>query len=256
MSECIVLPLEIQPQPDDVTCGPTCLHAVYRHLGDDVSLAEVIRTSPQLRGPDGEANRGTLAVMLGCHALDRGYRAELYTYNVRVFDPTWFPDDERRPADSAHLRERLVAQAAFKRRDDPGLALATEWYLRFLDGGGRILLRDLSGSLVARFLRRGLPVLTGLNSTYLYHSAREFGPNDDEDDVRGEPVGHFVVLCGYDAAHRRVRVADPLRDNPAFNDHVYEVGMNRLLASIMLGALTHDANLLVLEREPHGAAPT
>ena len=27
---------EIQRQPDDVSCGPTCLHAVYRYFGDEL----------------------------------------------------------------------------------------------------------------------------------------------------------------------------------------------------------------------------
>ena len=38
--------LEIQAQPDDLTCGPTCLHAVYRYFGDDVSIV------PREKPPD------------------------------------------------------------------------------------------------------------------------------------------------------------------------------------------------------------
>ena len=26
--------LDIRPQPDQTTCGPTCLHAVYRYFND------------------------------------------------------------------------------------------------------------------------------------------------------------------------------------------------------------------------------
>ena len=32
------LVLDMPGQPDDSTCGPTCLHAVYRYHGDDVPL--------------------------------------------------------------------------------------------------------------------------------------------------------------------------------------------------------------------------
>ena len=28
------LPVEILPQPDETTCGPTCLHAVFRYFGE------------------------------------------------------------------------------------------------------------------------------------------------------------------------------------------------------------------------------
>lgn len=70
------LDLEMLPQPNDTTCGPTCLQAVYRYYGDDVGLGEVIAQVPSLTAG------GTLAVMLAGHALRRGYRATIYTYNL------------------------------------------------------------------------------------------------------------------------------------------------------------------------------
>jgi hypothetical protein len=239
------LRLDIQTQPDDTTCGPTCLHAVYRFYGDAVSLQDVIDTAPII--PSEQGSRGTLAVMLGCHALRRGYRARLFTFNLKVFDPTWFPVTSDRPGDSATLREKLRAQFAAKDPGDPRLALATGSYIEFLDRGGEIWLRDLSSTLLSKFLRRGRPVLTGLSATYLYRCAREFGPADDYDDIRGEPAGHFVILCGYDADTRCVQVADPMRDNPAYNSLVYDVPIARLVGAIMLGVLTYDANMLVIE---------
>ncbi|MEP0845702.1 MAG: peptidase-C39 like family protein, partial [Phycisphaerae bacterium] len=108
------LPFEIQPQPDDATCGPTCLHAVYRYFGDCLDLHQVISEVPTL--PDG----GTLAVLLGCHALRRGYRVTIYTYNLQVFDPTWFADPR------TDLRAKLSAQLALK--GDRRLAAASRGY--------------------------------------------------------------------------------------------------------------------------------
>lgn len=78
------LDFDIQSQPDEVTCGPTCLHALYQYYGEDISLKQVIREVKQLKAG------GTLAVMLGNHALQRGYKAYIYTYNLNVFDPSWF----------------------------------------------------------------------------------------------------------------------------------------------------------------------
>ena len=37
------LQFDILPQPDDCTCGPTCLHAVYRYFGDEIPLTQVVR---------------------------------------------------------------------------------------------------------------------------------------------------------------------------------------------------------------------
>ena len=78
------LQLEILPQPNDTTCGPTCLHAVYRYLGEELPLHQVIAETQALQ------EGGTLAVMLGCHALRRGFDVAIDTFNLQVFDPTWF----------------------------------------------------------------------------------------------------------------------------------------------------------------------
>ncbi|MFY9345122.1 MAG: hypothetical protein WAT39_21715 [Planctomycetota bacterium] len=235
------LHLDILPQPDDFTCGPTCLHAVYRYWGDEVPLrslvAEVERT------PSG----GTADVLLANHALARGYRATIFTYNLRIFDPTWF-------ADGVDLRERLRRQGEAKSAQRPGLEQLTAAWLEFLDRGGVLRFVDLSPTVLRRWLRRGVPILTGLSSTYLYRSSREFGPGDDDDDVRGEPQGHFVVLCGYRRARRSVLVADPWLENPMAPAAHYEVSLDRVVGAILLGVLTHDANLLMIE--PGVAAPT
>lgn len=234
------LRLEMLPQPDDVTCGPTCLHAVYRSFGDDVSLASLITRIPRVEGG------GTASVILGCDALSRGHSADLYSYNLTVFDPTWFPRDASQPADPSLLARKLMEQRDAKADRHPKLAAITPFYLEFLSMGGRIFMHDPTSRLISGLLRRG-PVLTGLSSTFLYRSSREWGPNDEPDDIRGEPQGHFVVLCGYDAKKRSVTVADPLEDRPDFRSRTYTVGMARLVGATTLGVLTYDANLLLIE---------
>lgn len=226
------LELEILPQPDMTTCGPTSLHAVYRYYGDSIPLHQVIAEIPQLE------EGGTLAVVLGCHALRRGYSALIYTFNLQVFDPTWF---DGRPVD---LAERLRAQLAAK--SSPKLAIATHSYLEFIERGGTVRMHDLTSELIRRYLRRGVPILTGLSATYLYQEAREIGSNCQPDDIRGVPTGHFVVLCGYDQPQREVLLADPLQPNPIAPAQVYHVGMDRLRCAILLGIMTFDANLLIV----------
>lgn len=239
----VVLPLEIERQPDDVTCGPTCLHAVYSYWGDTASLGEVVETVRTL--DDDDEGRGTLGVNLGVHALGRGYGAVLYTYNLRMFDPTWFTGEVA--ARPALLREKLIAQGEAKGGADTKLAAATRSYVEFLDQGGVVRFEDLTSRLISGHITAGRPVLTGLSATYLHRAPREFGADDDEDDIRGFPAGHFVLLHGYDPRRREVHVADPLEDNPAFASRNYTVPMSRLVPAIMLGVLTHDANLLVID---------
>ncbi len=232
------LHVDILPQPDQTTCGPTCLHAVYRYYGDDQELSEVIGRTPKL------ATGGTLAVMLGCDALRRGYRAIIHTYNLHVFDPTWFVRG------GVDLTERLRRQCELKQADTK-LVVATGAYLEFLMLGGTIAWRDLTGALLRKYLRRGAPILTGLSSTYLYQEAREVPPTDQPDDLAGLPAGHFVVLSGYDKRSRTVQIADPLADNPT-EAHHYAVSTERVVCSILLGVLTYDANFLVVE--PRGGS--
>jgi hypothetical protein len=225
--------LEILPQPDQFTCGPTCLQAVYRYYGDSVPLPKVIDEIPQLE--DG----GTLAVVMACHALARGYQATIYTYNVNVFDPTWFADG------SALLAERLAAQE--KAAESKRVKMACREYLDFIRLGGKLRMEDLTSELIRRFLKNSTPILTGLSATYLYRAKREFGRESIPDDVRGAPVGHFVVLCGYDQSNRTVLVADPLHPNPFATEQTYAVEIDRLKNAILLGIVTHDANLLIIE---------
>ena len=226
------LRLQITPQPDDTTCGPTCLHAMYRYFGDDISLKQVLREVPSLR------QGGTLGVMLANHALARGYKASIYTYNLMIFDPTWFQSD-------VDLRKKLAmrkkATLSAKQR------LALEQYLEFIECGGRIYLEDLRRGLLRKFLKRRLPILTGLNSTFLYRTMRVRGDDMADDDIRGEVVGHFVVLCGYNQAHHTVTVADPYSENPYSHTHYYDAELDRVVCSVLLGVMTYDANFLIIE---------
>jgi hypothetical protein len=228
------LDIRILPQPDDVTCGPTCLQAVYRQLGRSMDLAQIIS---EVRGlPEG----GTLAVYLGNHALKLGLKARVYTYHLKIFDPSW------RGLAPDQLAAKLEAQLEFKQGKK--FEVASRAYIRFLQLGGEIVFDDLTPELFDIPFDAGLPVLTGLSATYLYDTRREFTNRHNRtvyDDLRGEPAGHFVVLCG--RQDNKIRVADPYLGNPlADESHYYDVGVQRLIRAILLGVMTYDANLLVI----------
>lgn len=225
--------IRIEAQPDDDTCGPTALHAVYDHFGEGLSLQRVIQEVHHLE--DG----GTLAVFLGLHALKQGYHARIHSYNLRVFDPTW----DTLPPDL--LRKKLIAQTRFK--EGKKLHAACLAYSRFLKMGGELRFDDPTPALLQRYFDADLPVLAGLSATYLYKSKRELTGNNGQsvlDDLRGKPMGHFVVLCGMEG--KQVRVADPYQDNPLSEGRFYNVHIGRLINSILLGIVTYDANLLIL----------
>jgi len=235
------LVLDILPQPDDSTCGPTCLHAVYGFHGVSMDLHRVIAEVTPL------ATGGTLGVFLGIHGLRQGFSAKIYTYNLDIFDPTWF---DKSPEELSGLLRRQAEVKGSAR-----LRTATAAYVEFLERGGVIRHPELRPDLIRRHLVDGHPILTGLSATYLYGCAREVdeGGKLRYDSVRGDPMGHFVVLHGYDADTDSVLVADPLHEN-AFGSHNYRVGMLRLLGAILLGVLTYDGNLLVIAPGAEGDA--
>lgn len=240
--------LDIQAQPTDESCGATCLHSLYRFYGlDHASLPQLIKEIGRL--PTG----GTLAEILAVHALERGFDATIYTFHLQVFDPTWFASDGE-IHDVETIAFRLKEQLRFKRRHTR-LRAATRATLRFLQLGGRLKLEDLTPALLTRYLSEGVPIITGLSSTFLYRAQRELPSTSTPDDVRGEPQGHFVMLVGYDSDRREVLVADPLDQNPPFYTSKYRLDIDRLVNAILLGVFTHDANLLVITPRAHPQGP-
>lgn len=235
-----MLDLKINTQPDDETCGPTCLHAIYQYYQSSESLEQTILNVKRSR------SGGTLAAFLGRHALERGLNSLIYVNNLDVFDPTWF---KHHAADPTYLIQKLEAQLHHK--NDPAIQESSLAYIDFLSKGGAVRYQTLTVSLLKHFFKQNIPILTGLSATYLYNSSREsFTPDGRAiyDDIRGTPCGHFVVLCGYDEKHRRVIVADPHRENPLSHNNYYKVSSNHLINAIHLGVYTHDANLLIISQ--------
>lgn len=225
---------EILRQPTDTSCGPTCLHAIYAWHGKQVNVETLIEAVPTL--PHG----GTLAVYLGIDALRRGFEARLYSCNLRVLDPSWFPGKP------AQLLGKLAASREVResRREREELrALET-----FVDCGGELGMEPVTRDLLRRHLAgpSPSPILTGLSATFLYRDCRENPVTGDPDDLRGQPEGHFVVLFGYDRPAKEVMVHDPYPHTPFEGNHRYAVHIDRLINAILLGVLTFDANILVI----------
>lgn len=233
----------IMRQPDDITCGPTCLHSIYEYYAKGNNLDDVVKEVPMLRGG------GTLGSLLGIHALRRGFNVWIYSYNLNIFDPSWFKDGLGRDELIAKLRAQSLVKRGTK------LRIAIQAYIEFLEAGGEIKFEDLTSSLLSAYLLQGIPLLTGLSSTYLYKSVREFGKHMVPDDIRGEPQGHFVVLTSYDPAENAVTIADPYHPESLDYGHVYRINMEHLVCSILLGVVTYDGNLIVITQPSSRNSP-
>jgi Peptidase C39 family. len=181
------LKLNMLAQPDDTTCGPTCLQAVFNYYGLNYSLDDVIDSVDVLE--DG----GTLEVLLGIEALTRGFDATLYSFNLKKFDPSW------KGLSAMQLYDKLEQQLQYKQGKK--FTVATRAYQRFLKMGGNVQIDTLTPDLLDRYFDQDCPILTGLSATYLYQNKREYTDRQNKsvyDDLKGDPMGHFVVLCGMD----------------------------------------------------------
>lgn len=231
--------LTINTQPDDETCGPTCLHAIYGYYGLYDDLHHIID------GLERSLSGGTLTPTLGKHAAAKGFDTTLYVNNVELFDPTWFTQGA---SENDALIAKLKEQMKFKK--NKRMLQSSRAYIQYLQVGGTVRFETINGTLLKSYFKQKIPILTGLSATYLYRSARErFSPDGHScyDDIQGTPCGHFVVLCGYDETNRQIVVADPHRENPLSHDNYYKVSSYRLINAIMLGVLTYDAHLLIIQ---------
>ncbi|MEZ5392859.1 MAG: hypothetical protein R2724_08270 [Bryobacterales bacterium] len=73
-------------------------------------------------------------------ALRYGFQPTLYSYNLRVFDPSW------RRLSAAGLQDKLTQRAAYV--TSPKLKRATTAYRDFLVKGGRLRFADLTRDLL------------------------------------------------------------------------------------------------------------
>ncbi|MDI1351290.1 MAG: peptidase-C39 like family protein [bacterium] len=232
-----MLNIKIDAQPNDETCGATCLHAIYRHYGYDTSLEEVILSLKK------SISGGTLAPYLGVHALERGFTASVLVNNMDIFDPTWFEHSEA----SVNLSVKLEEQLQYKPNE--GISQASLAYQEFLHAGGIIKFKFLSIDLLMEYFSYHLPIITGLSATYLYNTPREYFENGKSifDDIKGTPCGHFVIIMGFDPIHRQIVVADPFQANRMSGNCYYRVSAHRLINAILMGMITYDANLLIIQ---------
>lgn len=238
--------IEILPQPTDETCGATSLHAIYQYYGMHISLEQIVATLEK------SVSGGTLAPLLGVHALQHGFSATIYTNNLDLFDPSWFTLEAAPP--SSFLIKKLHDQRPNLEQRAAGLSQNSDAYVSFLQQGGHVRFQVLTRALLKTFLyHEHRPIITGLSSTYLYKSKRERFTDAGEsisDDIRGQPCGHFVVLSEYHPNRRTITVADPYKKNPISHTNYYEIPIQRVLNAILLGVFTYDAVLLIIQPNP------
>jgi ABC-type bacteriocin/lantibiotic exporter with double-glycine peptidase domain len=142
-----MIDLPIHTQPDDETCGPTCLHALYQYYGVNLSLNKIIQEVER------SYSGGTLAPLLGKHALKQDFEATLYVNNLDVFDPTWFHNGE---GDPKTIITKLEAQLQHK--TNPDIVQSSLAYQSYLQMGGKIRFHTLHIQLLKNYFKKKIPI--------------------------------------------------------------------------------------------------
>lgn len=225
--------IKIENQPTETTCGPTCLHSIFNYLKKPIPLK---KTMAEVRYLD---TGGTMGEALGIYALENNLKATVYTHNLNVFDPTWFKLSKKEIIKKLRLQIRAPKTLKIKK--------SSKLYIDFLKLGGNVKFKPLTTSFLYNLLQEKGPVIVGLSSTYLYMSARERNDDNEADDILGSPQGHFVILGGMSHDHSEVEVFDPLDENPISKSNNYKIDSTRFINSILIGAITYDANIIVIE---------
>ncbi len=225
--------IKIENQPNDTTCGPTCLHSIFTFLKKPIPLKKTIA---EVRYLD---NGGTMGEALGIYALENDLKVTIYTHNLSVFDPTWFKIGKAKLIKK--LKKQIRAPKTLK------IKKSSKLYIDFLKLGGKVKFEPLTSEFLSQLLEVKGPVIVGLSSTYLYMSPRERNDDNEYDDVYGSPQGHFVVLGGINEDRTKVEVYDPLDENPISKSNNYKIDTTQFINSILIGAITYDANIIVIE---------
>jgi len=210
-------------------CGPTALTQLFHYFGINQSVDKTIEQTSMIPG------LGTYDGNLGCTAIKNGFKVTITPQNWHVFDPTWLS------LDKAGLLNKLKARTAVVK--DKHLDASTKGFIEFLELGGKLEFKDYSKDLLNEKLTVG-PYIVGLCSTYLYGEKRI--KNGIKDDVKGDRIGHFVVVDGYNPNTDEFAIKDPWHSIPFSKDGSYKLKSDRLITAMLLGEATYDATIVQL----------
>lgn len=222
-------------QPNETSCGPSCLYSIYKMLGAKVSFVKLLSKIQQF-----QEGGGTLSVVLGIDAIERGYEVDLHAMNINIFDPSWFQLSKN------EIKQKLM-QRLLLRKNKKKEKFVIRKYIEFIELGGNLIFGDVTSKLLIKHFNNKHILLVGLSATWLYQSKRENSETNVADDITGDPVGHFVLAYQYDKKNRTVFVGDPYPLNPSKNPF-YHVPIERFITSLHLGIYTYDANILIVKQ--------
>jgi len=221
-------------------CGPFSLTQVFWYFNKNISPKKIVREIKRL------ASGGTCDSFLGLYAIKEGFKSEIIPYNINIFDPTW------KDISSLDLIDKLEKRMKFE--INKNLRERISGYINFLKRGGKIIFKPLSILTVLSYLKKGIPLISSLSLTALYEESRMVIYKRKNiikwyhDDVKGESVGHFVVISGYDHKKKLFKIKDSWHEIPYNFSKTgdYVVNIEHFFYSMMMGCLTGGGSFTIV----------
>jgi hypothetical protein len=166
-----------------MTCGPSSLQQVMAYYGKKMKLGDIIKDIPMFMD-------GTYLAYLAKYAMEAGFKPLIITYNVDIFDPTWFRLSRKSLIKKLRSRSRI-------RKLDINIRRGCKSYVDYLESGGKLSFNFTTTEIIKKYLKKKRPIIVRLSSTILHDRKRLDLNKDKRDDISGSPGFHFVVVSGY-----------------------------------------------------------
>lgn len=197
------------------SCGPSSIQQILHYYGIEKSLKEIMNEM-KLFDSGGTSSDGAM----GDYLLKQGFKVRIYTLDTKMFDPTWFKlskKDLKKKLMEAHKISRGFKKYSYNS------------FIEFLDHGGKIEFKVITLKEIKEILNMIFPLMAGVDDSSLYSFKRSRKTFHD-DEFKGKPWGHELVIAGY--KKDKIFVVDPFPRNPFSKDGKYFVDAEKLLANI------------------------
>lgn len=170
-------------------CGQYALKQILAFYGDDVDIKEITHKLGS------RIDLGVWSSQILAFVKNRGYKVDFCTNSLRVLDLSWEKLSSKKIADKLRKRLKFKKEKMFDYKA----------YIKYFSSGGSVNFEPITKETIKKYLDKKKPVLMCVNSTYFYHKKRRY--KGKFDDIKGNEVGHYIVVAGYDK--KRFFIVDP-----------------------------------------------
>lgn len=174
-------------------CVQASASQILSYYGIHKTIMDIKKEVPVYIDSQG-INRGTSLGHIAAHFQKLGLSTILHTSDVILFDPSW------KKIDSTNLITKLKARLPHLVHgwyDKTTLTLIVDGYIQYLNNGGQIIFPIIDIPYILKYLKQGPIYMTVSYNVLNQCSKYDFTKIDTQDDLKGLPSTHAIVISGY-----------------------------------------------------------